>query len=134
MAVIGALLRVLSHLFHFVLALFLLGISVVSLSSGHPLRLEMLPWQGQQETFWTLGLGCAGLLSVLLVWAGRLRFLFFLYALAIFGLAVWGFFLTPYTFSGPGEFRWTLLFTAAALLAIFGAWPRWKKERYRPVR
>lgn len=134
MAVIGALLRFLSHLFHLALALFLLGMSVISLSSGHPLRLEMLPWKGQQETYWTLGLGCVGLLTILLAWKGGLRFLFFLYALAIFCLAVWGFFLTPYTFGGADAFRSTLGFTGIALLAVFGAWPARAKSRYRPGR
>ena len=38
--------RVFSYLFHGLLTLFLLGISVVALSSGQTLTLEMLPWQG----------------------------------------------------------------------------------------
>jgi hypothetical protein len=58
--------RVFSYLFHGLLTLFLLGISMVALSSSQPLQLEMLPWQGQTLTWWLLGAALVGLASVIL--------------------------------------------------------------------
>ena len=62
MAVLRALMRVFSYLFHGLLTLFLLGLAVVALSSGQPLQLEMLPWQGQALTWWLLAAALVGLL------------------------------------------------------------------------
>src|SRR6266568_3678355 len=83
--VIGALLRIYSYLYHLALALLLLGISVVAVSShSHTFNLGMLPWTGTTLACWLFGAGFVGLLSILLAWMGKLRFLFLLYALAVF--------------------------------------------------
>ena len=126
---IGMLLRIYSYLFELLLAVFLLGLSLVSILSGSDLHLEMLPWKRTQLTYWLLSVALIGLLSILLAWLGRLRFLFLVYSLVIFGLLVRGYFLGGYSFSGKDEFHLALELTFGALLAIFGAWSQFRKKR-----
>jgi hypothetical protein len=131
--VIGALLRIYSYLYHLGLALFLLGLSVVAFAShSHSLNLGMLPWKGSELTYWLFGAGLCGLLSILLAWMGKFRFLFLLYALAVFVMMLRGYFLGGYSFSGKDEFRMAVWMTVGALMAIFGAWSQLvKKSRQR---
>ena len=127
---IGALLRIYSYLYHFVVALFLLGLALVAiLSNSHTLNLGMLPWKGSALTCWLGSAGLLGLLSVLLALGGKLRFLFLLYALAVFGMMFRGYFVSGYTFSGKDEFRMAIWLTVGALVAIFGAWSQFRKKR-----
>jgi hypothetical protein len=93
------------------------------------LNLGMLPWKGRELTHWLLGAGLLGLVSILLAWMGKLRFLFLLYALAVFGVMLRGYFVSSYVFSGKDEFRMALWLTAGAFLAIFGAWSQFRKKR-----
>lgn len=114
--------RLYSYLFHGLLGLFLLGISLVALLSGTALHLEMLPWNDQTDTYILLCAALFGLLTVLLALKRTARFLFFLWSLAVFVMLVKGFFLSNYHFAGSSGFRTAALLTAGALLAIFGAW------------
>ena len=126
---IGALLRIYSYLYHTALALLLVGMSLVAVASrSHSLQLGMLPWKGRELTYWLLGVGLAGLLSVFLALIGKLRFLFLLYAIGIFAMMLRGYFLGVYGFSGKDEFRFAVLLTAGALLAVFGAWSRFRSS------
>jgi len=127
--VIGALVRIYSYLYYLALALLLLGISLVALlSHSNTLNLGMLPWKGAELTYWLLGLGLMGLLAIVLSWIGRLRFLFLLYALAVFVMMVRGYFISGYSFSGKDEFRMAIWMTLGALFAIFGAWSQFRKQ------
>ena len=129
MSVLGMLLRAYSYVYESALALFLLALSAVAmLSESHNLNLGMLPWKGATLNYWLLGVGLAGLVSVLLAWRGKLRFLFLLYALAVFGMMMRGYFLGSYAFSGKDEFHLALELTAGALAAIFGAWSQFRKK------
>jgi hypothetical protein len=112
--------RFYSYLFHGLLALFMLGISAIALISDTTLHLDMLPWPGQTGTYVLLGGGLFGILALLLALKGTLRFLFFLWSLAVFVMLVKGFFLSPYQFDGG--FKGIALLTLGALLAILGAW------------
>jgi hypothetical protein len=114
--------RIYSYLFHGLLALFLRGISAVALASGTALHLEMLPWSGDTGTYALLGGALFGLLSLLLAVKGTLRFLFFLWSLAVFALLVKGYFLSAYHFGDMSGFKFAGLLTLGALVAIFGAW------------
>jgi hypothetical protein len=133
--VFGALLRIYSYLYETILALFLLGLAVVAIQS-HNINLGMLPWKGHTLVHWLLGGALFGLLSILLAWMGKVRFLFLLYSLAVCGLMVRGYFLSGYVFSGKDEFRTALWLTVGALLAILGAWSqfRTKAVKRRSVR
>src|SRR5216683_105721 len=128
----GVLARVYSYLYHVILALLLLGISMVAiLSHSNTLNLGMLPWKGRELTYWLLGAALFGLLSILLAWVGKLRFVFLLYALAVFGMMFRGYFLTGYSFGGKDGFRLALGMTGGALLAICGAWSQFRKKTGR---
>jgi len=120
--VIGALLRVFSYLYHTALAILLLGVALVALvSRSHTLQLGMLPWKGSTLTYWLLGTGLFGLLSIWYALRGKLRFLFLLYSMAVFGMMFRGYFLGVFAFHGKEEFRFAAGLTGAALLAILGA-------------
>ena len=129
---IGALLRIYGYLYHSALALLLLGVSLVAiLSRSHTLQLGMLPWKGSALTYWLLGAGLLGVVSIFLASMGRMRFLFLLYALGVFGIMSQGYFLSGYSFSGKDEFRTAIYLTAGALLAIFAAWSQFRKKSRR---
>ena len=52
------IIRFFSFVFHFALAVILLGLSIVAFASGnHNLQLDWLPWSGPTQTYWLLGLG-----------------------------------------------------------------------------
>ena len=124
--------RIYSYLFHGLLALFLLLISAVALWSGTELHLAMLPWSGMTGTYILLGGALFGLLCMVLALKGTLRFLFFLWSLAVFVLMVKGYYLSPYSFGDMSGFKTASLLTVGALLAIFGAW--FQMRRVRRVR
>ncbi len=123
MFVLGMLLRLYSYLFGLILSLFALGLAAVAIMSdgGRLLNLEMLPWKGQALTFWLLGIGIAGLVSLGLAVVGKMRLLFVLFCLAAFALTLRGYFLGAYMFSGRDEFHKAALLVFGALLASFGA-------------
>jgi hypothetical protein len=123
--------RVFSYLFHGLLALFLLALSAVALSSGQALQLEMLPWQGQALTWWLLSTALVGLASVILAVFRKWRPLFFLWSLAVLAMMAHGFFFSHYYFAGPPEFHRALYLTAGALIAAFGAWFQARREPLR---
>jgi hypothetical protein len=114
--------RLYSYLYHFVLALFLLGISGVVLASGnHNLRLRMLPWTGEDLTQWVFWGSVIGLAAVLLAITGWFRLLFPVWAFVVLVMMARGYFWAPYTFAGGSEFKWTLVLVAGALLAFLGS-------------
>lgn len=131
MAALKALMRIFSYLFHGLLALFLLAISIIALSSGEPLQLDMLPWQGHPLAYWLLGCALVGLISVVLAILHKWRMLFFLWSLAVFLAFVRGFFFSHYYFAGPPAFHNALYLTAGSLIALFGAWFQLRREQLR---
>jgi hypothetical protein len=133
---VSALFRIYSYLYHSILALFLLGIASVVIAThleAHPneggphLNLGMLPWTGHALVHWLLGASLFGLLSIILAWRGKLRFLFLLYSLVVFGMMFRGYFLGGYVFSSKDEFRMAIWLTAGALVAIIGAWSQFRR-------
>ena len=122
MRALAALLRLLSYVFHLLLAGFLFGIASVAIMSGqHNLYLGMLPWTGKALTWWLFGLGLFGILTVILAVCRRLRLLFVLWSLVVLILIVRGYFLGAYRFDGPEEFRFALLLAGGALVAFLGS-------------
>ena len=84
------ILRVYSYLYHLVLCLFLLGLSIVAMSSTTILKMPMLPWSGSELLSWLLCGSILGLVSIALAVTGIFRFLFPLWALAVLVLMVAG--------------------------------------------
>lgn len=120
--------RIYSYIFHALLALFALGISIVAWSSGHELNLDMLPWSNETAATWLLALSLIGLIAVLLALKGTLRVLFLLWSAAVVVLLVKGFFFSPYMFDGMSGFRNALLLTLGALVALVGAWFAFRQQ------
>jgi len=123
--------RMFSYLFHGLLTLFLLALSVVALSSGQSLQLDMLPWQGRPLTWWLLGAAVAGLISLILAMRRVWRPLFFLWSLAVLWMIARGFFFSHYYFVGPPEFHRALYLTGGALIAALGAWFQMRRRSLR---
>jgi len=127
---VKALLRFLTYLFHGLLALLLLAISGVALLSIVPnLHMGMLPWTGSTLIYVVFWGSVFGLLTIVLSMLGRLRFLFFLWSLAVLYFVVKGYWLSGYRFE-PGEHRTALWLLAGSLLALPGAWIQMR----RPVK
>jgi hypothetical protein len=122
LSVFKAIMRIFSYLFHAVLALFLLVVSVVALVSGpDTLHLGMLPWSGTRLTYILFSGSLLGLLSVLLALFGKLRPLFFLWSLAVAVLLVKGYIFSHYRL-WSGELDTAIYLIAASLAAVLGAW------------
>ena len=122
MAVVSALLRFLSYLFHGLFALLLLALgTVLTLAgAGESVRLEMLPWTGSTAIWVVLLGGIFGLITVILAIRGKVKPLFFLWALLVTIYLVKGYFLSGYRFS-PEEFRNVLYLVIGSLIALLGA-------------
>ena len=123
MGILKALLRLFSYIFEGLLALFLLGISLLSIVTGAGLNFGFLPWNGRALSWWLLALSLAGLITLLMALTGRLRWLFFLWALAVFVLLVRGFFLSFQPFARPLTFKMAMWLLLGTLLGAIGAWP-----------
>jgi hypothetical protein len=123
MRAIAWLLRIFCYLFHTILSLALLGLGVVAVRSDvKDMKLETLPWQGVELNHWLLGLGLAGLLSVILAVTGKLRLLLPLWSIYVLGMLVRGvFFSSTVTFSGRDDFHNWLLLLGGAALALIGS-------------
>ena len=128
MGVVKTLLRFFSYLYHGILALFLLGVSGLTLISGADnLHLGMLPWTGSTLTRFVFFGSLCGLLSLLLAMLGKIRPLFFLWSLIVFVLMVKGYVLSSYHLA-PDEGRTALYLMIGALFAFAGAWFQiWRK-------
>jgi hypothetical protein len=133
-AALRALFRLFSILFHGVLTLFLIGISLVALASGgQDLHLGMLPWTGATLTHYVLYGSLLGLLSIILALVTRVRFLFFIWALVIAYFAVKGYVFSSYHLA-PGELRTAAYMIAGAVLALPGAFSQMFRRSGRDKR
>jgi hypothetical protein len=104
-----------------VLCLFLIGISVVAMTSSNTLKLEMLPWTGADLTTWLFWGSLAGLLSIVLAITGLFRFLFPIWAAAVLFYMARGYLFRGYSFSDKGEFYFALWMIGGALLAFLAS-------------
>jgi hypothetical protein len=123
MRAIAWLLRVFCYLFHTILSLALLGLGVVAVRSDiTDMKLEMLPWQGVELNHWLIGLGLAGLLSVILAVTGKFRLLLSLWAIYVLGMMVRGvFFSSTVSFEGSDDFHNWLWMMGGAVVAFVGS-------------
>ncbi len=126
MEALKALMRFISYLFHTLLALFLIGISAVSLLSGGNLQLGMLPWTGTTLTYIVFFGALFGLLTVVLALRGVVRVLFLLWALAVVVVMFKGYFFSGYRFSG--NFQAAAYLMLASLVSLPGAWFQMRRK------
>lgn len=116
------LMRIFSYVYHGLLAVFMVALSLLALQGGaHNLRLEMLPWKGATLTYALLGIGLFAIVATLLALKGVARVVFFIWTIVAFLGMFRGFFLTKYAF-GPAGFRTAILMTLGALVAAMGGW------------
>ena len=128
----ATLLRLYSYLYHFVLALILLGISGVALASNvHTLNLAMFPWKGDELIHWLFFGSIAGLITIALAVTGIFRFLFPFWTLLVFVMMARGFLILPYTFTGKDEFYTVLALIAGAFVAFLGSLTLFRSKRRR---
>jgi hypothetical protein len=124
--------RAYAYIYHLILGLLMLGVSVVVLSSGNNnLRLSMLPWTGESLTRALLWGGIIALLCVLLAITGWFRYLFPIWAMVVLVMMVRGYITGPYTFRGGSDFGWTLALIFGGLLAFLGSLSVFRAERTR---
>jgi hypothetical protein len=134
LAALKAVISWLSYLFHFVLALLLLGIAGLALASGpQNLQLGMLPWSGSRLDYILLAGSLFGLLSIALAVAGRLRFLFLLWSLTVAAMLTKGYIFSGYRFDA-GQWRYAVYLIAAAWVAVAGAWFQMRAQSGRGPR
>ena len=121
MQVVKALLRFVSYVFHGLLCLGLLVLSLLAIASDEPaLRLGMLPWTGPTLLHVLLFGSLAGLVILILALRGVLRWLFFLWSLGVAYLIIKGYYISGYRFS-PGESKTALYLLVGSLIALIGA-------------
>ena len=132
MAVLTAILRFLSYVYHGLLALLLLilGTVLTVANAGNSVRLDMLPWTGSTVVWVLLLGGLFGLLTVILAIQGKLRPLFFLWALIVTIYMVKGYFLSGYRFT-PDEFRKVAYLAGGSVIALLGAFSQMFSRRKR---
>lgn len=123
------IIRAFAYLYHIALALFLLGLAGVALTTSRSLNLEMLPWKGADLTQWLLWGSIGGLISVVLAVTGVFRFLFPVWALLVVVLMCRGFLLQPYSFGGKDPFYQVLALIIGAVIASLASLTLFKPRR-----
>ena len=124
LSVVKALAVFLSYVFHGLLCLILLAVSIVDLAGGaQTLHLGMLPWTGSTLLYALLFGSLAGLVTVLLAIKGTWRPLFFVWSLLVAVLLLKGYIFSGYRFS-PGEFGPVMLLIAGSWIALLGSFAR----------
>jgi cytochrome bd-type quinol oxidase subunit 2 len=120
--VVKALLRFFSYLYHLLFALVMMVFGgLVAIAHGdHSVRLDMLPWTDHTLIHVLLFGGLGGLIITILAIRGKLRPLFFLWALVVTYYLIKGYFLGGYRFT-PDEFKNVVYLVIAALIALLGA-------------
>lgn len=126
---LGAILRGFSYIYHLLISVVLLALSLVAAASdNYNLKSELLPWTGKELFYWMLGLGLLGALSVVLCYLGKVRALFPVWALVVVIGLVRGFILGGMRFDNAGAFTYALCFLAAGVIALLGAWSAFRKR------
>lgn len=114
--------RVYSYLFHLALACAMMALAVVAWTTGVPLNITVLPWQGATLTSVLFFSGLAGAAFTVLAIKRILPFLFILWTVVVAIMIVYGFFFGSYVF-GPTStsFNTAALFSLAAIVAAGGS-------------
>jgi hypothetical protein len=120
--VVKALLRFFSYLYHVLFALVMLvfGLVVTIAGGGDSLHVDMLPWSGPTTLIVLLIGGIFGLIVTILAIKGKLRPIFFLWALAVTYYLMKGLYFGSYRFT-PDSFQNAGYLVAGCVLALLGA-------------
>ena len=130
MEAVKTLLRVFAYLYHGALALFLLGVSILALTSGGAsLHLGMLPWHGGTLAWILLVSALLELVAVLRAIRRARPGLLFLWSLVVAFMLVKGYFFSSYRFAAGAGVRTALYLVIGSLLALVGAWVGVRRRR-----
>ena len=128
MKIFATIMRYFAYIYHLLLALLVLGVSLVALISGFTnLHVGRLPFPEASLPVWLLIFSLVGIVLVGLAYLGKLRAVFLVYALVVLVLLVYGYFLSHYIFTGPSEAARAGWITLGALIALFGALLQFRK-------
>ncbi len=121
MSFVNGFLKFYAYLFHLALSTFLIGIAILATTSHQALHLDMLPFTQERLISRVSIISLAGFICIFLALVRIFEIVFPVWSLGLVVLLVWGFFLTPYSFSGPISFGGALLLIAGAVLAFYGS-------------
>jgi len=119
--IVAFLLRLFSYLYHLGLCAGMILLSLISLFSGLPIKLEQLPDWARNGSHWLLLAALTGALTVLLAIRGKLRVLFVAWSVYALAMMVRGYFFSTHAFSFGEGFSLALYLTGGSLLACVGA-------------
>ncbi len=107
-----------ANAYHFAVSAFLGGIGIVAWESGTTsVKLEMLPWTGEELVQWLLRISAIGFIACALHASGKFPYLLPVTSLALAILMFRGFFWLPFQFADAEQFYWV----AALVAGAFGA-------------
>jgi hypothetical protein len=113
------------------LCLFLLGVAILAMLSTSMLRIDVLPWTGDDLVQWLLWGSLAGILSIILAVTGIFRYLFPIWTLLVVVMLIRGYLLQPYAFAGREPFYQTLWLIGGALLAFLASLTLFGRKKRR---
>lgn len=125
---VQAILRFYSYAFQLLISVILLAVGTVAiLSDNKTFEIDLLPWSGNELKYSLVVLGAFGLLSTVLAYKGKLKFLFLMWTLGTVYLLGRGIFASGHQFDGDTEFKWALFLLSGVLATVLGAWSRLKQ-------
>lgn len=125
---VQAILRFYSYVFQLLVSVIFLAVGLVaSLSENKTFEIDLLPWSGAELKASLLILGAFGLLSTVLAYRGKLKFLFVMWTLGTVYLLGRGIFASSHQFDGDSEFKWALFLLSGVIATVLGAWSRFKQ-------
>lgn len=120
MDILGALLRLYSYLYEFILSAFLFLVSVVVMIGGkNDLHLPMLPWEGASLTRWVLGLSLLGLIVTVLAVVGKFRYVFPIWCLFVVIMMARGYFISNFYYTGGSDQFWSVVWLFFGAVVAF---------------
>ncbi len=134
MDILGALLRLYSYLYEFILSAFLFLVSIVVVIGGkNDLHLPMLPWEGASLTRWVFGLSLLGLVITILAALGKLRYAFPVWCLFVVIMMARGYFISAgfYYTGGANQFWGVAWLFVGAVIAFLGSLMLFRTNSYR---
>ena len=129
---VQAILRFYSYGFQLLISLICLALGLVAtLSENSTFQIDLLPWSGAELRISLLILGAFGLLSTVLAFKGKLRFLFVMWTIGTTYLLGRGIFASGHQFEGDSDFKWALFLFVGVIATVLGAWSRFKQPSGR---
>jgi hypothetical protein len=129
---IRGLLRLLAFAFNIAVGVFLLGVGFIASLTGENIHFPLVPGVEGETLKWTLiGLGLFALTSTFLslVPSKAVRSLMVLWNLLVIGLLICAVARSSYRFESEEHLHNGLVFSAVALLALWGAWAQMKSAQ-----